>query len=55
LKFIARHHAAMLADGAVVVAEHSSKKELEAWYSVLERTRVLEQGDAALSFYRVEG
>ena len=52
LTFIARHHAAMLADGAVVVAEHSSKRGLEARYSVLERTRVLEQGDAALSFYR---
>jgi 16S rRNA (guanine966-N2)-methyltransferase len=53
LKFVARHHAAVLAEGAVVVAEHSSKKPLEARYSVLERTRVMEQGDAALSFYRV--
>ena len=53
LKFVARNHATVLADGAVVVAEHSSKKPLEARYSVLERTRVLEQGDAALSFYRV--
>jgi hypothetical protein len=43
----------VLADGAVVVAEHSRKAGLEARYSVLERTRVLEQGDAALSFYRV--
>jgi 16S rRNA (guanine966-N2)-methyltransferase len=53
LKFIARNHATMLADGAVVVAEHSSKRQLEARYSVLERTRVLDQGDAGLSFYRV--
>jgi 16S rRNA (guanine966-N2)-methyltransferase len=53
LKFVAPHHAAVLAEGAVVVAEHSSKKPLEARYSVLERTRVMEQGDAALSFYRV--
>ena len=52
LKFIARNHVTMLADGAVVV-EHASKKPLEARYSVLERTRVLGQGDAALSFYRV--
>jgi 16S rRNA (guanine966-N2)-methyltransferase len=43
----------VLGDGAVVVAEHSSKKPLEARYSVLQRTRVLEQGDAALSFYAV--
>jgi 16S rRNA (guanine966-N2)-methyltransferase len=53
LKFVARNHATVLAEGAVVVAEHSSKKPLEARYSVLERTRVMEQGDAALSFYRV--
>jgi 16S rRNA (guanine(966)-N(2))-methyltransferase RsmD len=53
LKFIARNHVTMLADGAVVVVEHASKKPLEARYSVLERTRVLGQGDAALSFYRV--
>jgi 16S rRNA (guanine(966)-N(2))-methyltransferase RsmD len=53
LKFLARNHAAALADGAVVVAEHARKQPLEARYSVLERTRVLEQGDAALSFYSV--
>jgi 16S rRNA (guanine(966)-N(2))-methyltransferase RsmD len=53
LKFLARHHAAVLAEGAVVVAEHARKQPLEARYSVLERTRVLEQGDAALSFYCV--
>jgi 16S rRNA (guanine(966)-N(2))-methyltransferase RsmD len=53
LKFLARNHAAVLADGAVVVAEHARKQPLEARYSVLERTRVLEQGDAALSFYCV--
>ncbi len=36
LKFLARHHAAVLADGAVVVAEHARKQPLEARYSVLE-------------------
>jgi len=54
LTFLARNHAAVLADGAVVVAEHSKKKPLEARYSVLERYRVLEQGDAALSFFAVK-
>jgi 16S rRNA (guanine(966)-N(2))-methyltransferase RsmD len=54
LKFLARNHAALLGDGAVVVAEHAKKKGLEARYSVLERYRVLEQGDAALSFYAVK-
>jgi 16S rRNA (guanine966-N2)-methyltransferase len=53
LGFLARNHATVLGDGAVVVAEHARKKGLEARYSMLERTRVLDQGDAALSFYRV--
>jgi 16S rRNA (guanine(966)-N(2))-methyltransferase RsmD len=54
LKFLARNHAALLADGAVVVAEHARKQPLEERYSVLERTRVLTQGDAALSFFAVK-
>jgi 16S rRNA G966 N2-methylase RsmD len=53
LEFLARHHAELLADGAVVIAEHSRKQPLEARYGVLERTRMLDQGDAALSFYQV--
>jgi 16S rRNA (guanine(966)-N(2))-methyltransferase RsmD len=53
LIFLARNHATALADEAVVVAEHAKKKPLEARYGALERVRVLEQGDAALSFYRV--
>jgi 16S rRNA (guanine966-N2)-methyltransferase len=52
LQFIARNHATVLADGAVVVAEHARKQKLEERYGVLERVRVLEQGDAALSFYK---
>jgi 16S rRNA G966 N2-methylase RsmD len=54
LKFLARNHATVLADGGIVVAEHARKRSLEARYSVLERYRVLEQGDAALSFYGCE-
>ncbi len=42
---------AMLAAGAVVVAEHRRKQQLEERYGVLTRTRLLEQGDASLSFY----
>jgi 16S rRNA (guanine966-N2)-methyltransferase len=41
----------LLADGALVIAEHRRKQRLEDRYSTLERTRLLEQGDAALSFY----
>jgi 16S rRNA (guanine966-N2)-methyltransferase len=44
---------AILAPEALVIAEHRRKTELEASYGHLVRTRVLEQGDAALSFYRI--
>jgi 16S rRNA (guanine(966)-N(2))-methyltransferase RsmD len=44
-------HPFLLAPSAVVIAEHRRKDRLEAQYGALERTRVLEQGDAALSFY----
>jgi 16S rRNA (guanine966-N2)-methyltransferase len=37
--------------GALVIAEHRKKQHLEDCYGSLERTRLLEQGDAALSFY----
>jgi 16S rRNA (guanine(966)-N(2))-methyltransferase RsmD len=41
----------LLANGALVIAEHRRKERLEERYGALERTRLLEQGDAALSFY----
>lgn len=44
-------NAGILAPGAVVVAEHRRKQALEERYGSLKRTRLLEQGDAALSFY----
>lgn len=43
--------AGFLASGAVVIAEHRKKEKLESQYGALNRTRLLEQGDAALSFY----
>jgi len=46
--------AVMLADGAVVIAEHSSRRSLEERYGRLTQTRRLIQGDAALSFYAVK-
>jgi 16S rRNA (guanine966-N2)-methyltransferase len=55
LAMLGRHHRALLADGALVVAEHAKRQGLELRYGVLERYRVLEQGDAALSFYSVPG
>jgi 16S rRNA (guanine(966)-N(2))-methyltransferase RsmD len=43
--------AGLLAVDALVIAEHRRKQRLEDRYGSLERTRLLEQGDAALSFY----
>ena len=43
--------AGMLGANAVVIAEHRRKMRLEDHYGLLQRTRLLEQGDAALSFY----
>ncbi len=43
----------ILAPGAVVIAEHRRKQRLDEQYGKLKRTRLLEQGDAALSFYAV--
>jgi 16S rRNA G966 N2-methylase RsmD len=41
----------LLDAGAVVVAEQRRKEKLGDRYGSLARTRLLEQGDAALSFY----
>ncbi len=43
----------LLAPGGLVIAEHRRKSELPARFERLARIRVLEQGDAALSFYRL--
>jgi 16S rRNA (guanine966-N2)-methyltransferase len=53
LSELAHHHATILAPGAVVVVEHQKKAPLAERYGVLERTRVLKQGDVALSFYAI--
>jgi len=44
----------LLAPQALVIAEHRRKEKLEDRYGSLTRTRLLEQGDAALSFYARE-
>jgi 16S rRNA (guanine(966)-N(2))-methyltransferase RsmD len=51
LALLGRSSAGLLTGGAVVIAEHRRKQLLEVQYGRLERTRLLEQGDAALSFY----
>ena len=44
----------LLSEGAVVVAEHEKRRDLAARCGRLVRSRVLKQGDAALSFYGVD-
>lgn len=41
----------LLTPDGIVVAEHSRKTQLAEHYGALKRYRVLEQGDAGLSFY----
>ena len=43
----------LLAPGALIVAEHASKAEMPKHFGGLEHTRMVRQGDAALSFYEV--
>jgi len=50
---LGRDAVGLLADGALVIAEHRKKERLEDAFGALNRTRLLEQGDAALSFYAV--
>jgi 16S rRNA (guanine(966)-N(2))-methyltransferase RsmD len=45
---------AHLAPGALVIAEHRRKQPIEEHYGSLRRTRLLEQGDAALSIYAMD-
>ena len=44
----------LLAPGAAIIAEHARRTPLPARFGALGRTRLLEQGDAALSFYALE-
>ena len=44
----------ILAPGALVIAEHTSKTPLAPGFGDLIQTRTLKQGDAALTFYALE-
>jgi 16S rRNA (guanine(966)-N(2))-methyltransferase RsmD len=44
----------ILVPHALVIAEHSSKAKLAMRYGALEHTRLVKQGDAALSFFALE-
>jgi 16S rRNA (guanine966-N2)-methyltransferase len=43
----------LLAQDALVIAEHGSKAQLASRFGELVQTRILKQGDAALTFYAV--
>jgi 16S rRNA (guanine966-N2)-methyltransferase len=51
LEFIDASH--LLAPTSRVIVEHSVKVEMEERFERIERARLIEQGDAALSFYRL--
>jgi|SRR5271170_3405057 len=51
MKFLST--AAFVSQSTVVIAEHTRKFELPEEFAALERVRVLKQGDAVLSFYRL--
>ncbi|HKO60031.1 MAG TPA: 16S rRNA (guanine(966)-N(2))-methyltransferase RsmD [Pyrinomonadaceae bacterium] len=51
LQALGSHSRRMLTDSAIVIAEHHHKKDLPDSVGNLRRTRVLKQGDSALSFY----
>ena len=55
LELLGMEHAGFLAPDAIVTAEHRRKPPLNEMYGHLKRTRQLEQGDAALSFYSIPG
>jgi 16S rRNA (guanine966-N2)-methyltransferase len=42
----------VLAEDAVVIAEHEKRVDLDVRFGILQRFRVLKQGDTALSFYK---
>jgi 16S rRNA (guanine(966)-N(2))-methyltransferase RsmD len=51
LEFLDASH--LIAPEGIVIVEHERKMELPEFFTRLERTRLLEQGDAALSFYQL--
>ncbi|MEO6922934.1 MAG: 16S rRNA (guanine(966)-N(2))-methyltransferase RsmD [Bryocella sp.] len=53
LRTFANNAATLLAPGAVVIAEHARKQPTAEAYGSLTRYRLLEQGDAVLSFYAI--
>lgn len=55
LRALGENAADLLRPEATVVAEHARREKLPEAFGALARIRLLEQGDAALSFYRAAG
>ena len=53
LQAIGFHATKLLTDFPILIVEHHHKKELPDYIGRLHRTRVLKQGDSALSFYEL--
>ncbi len=53
LRMLGETSANLLAAGAIVIAEHRRNEKMADNYGSLKRTRLLQQGDAALSFYAI--
>lgn len=53
LELLGARAAARLAPEALVIAEHRRNRDLAGRYGVLQRTRLLKQGDAWLSFFSI--
>ncbi len=55
LRLLAQSSASLLAPEAIVIAEHGRRGSatISDTYGALHRSRILEQGDAALSFYQL--
>ena len=52
LNNVAEHVTSLLIKDGLIVVEHQKKRDLAAQFGVLERYRLLKEGDSVLSFYR---
>lgn len=55
LSLLGSEAAGLLAYGATAIAEHRRRDRLDETYGLLQRVRLLQQGDTGLSFYEAAG
>lgn len=51
LEYVGKNVERLLAPDGLMIVEHFKKKELDEEYGMLQRNRILKQGDSILSFY----